>query len=37
MYLHSVAEVRSCSDGHHGQQTGPGPDVQNHDPLISSL
>lgn len=37
MYLHSIAEVRAGSDGHHGQQASAGSDVQDNDPLISSL
>lgn len=37
MYLHGIAEVCAGSDGHHGQQAGSGPDVQDDDPLISSL
>lgn len=36
-YLHSVAEIRSGRDGHHGQQAGSRPDVQNDDRLATSL
>lgn len=37
LYLHSVAEVSSSSDGHHGQKAGSGPDVQDDDSFASSL
>ena len=37
LYLHGVAEVSSGSDGHHGQEAGSGPDVQDDDPLAASL
>lgn len=37
LYLHSVAEVGSSSDGHHWQQACPRPDVQDDHLLTSSL
>lgn len=37
LYLHSVAEVGSGSDSHHGQQARSCPDVQDDDLLATSL
>lgn len=36
-YLHSIAEVSSSSDSHHGQQARSSPNVQDDDLLTSSL